>query len=1412
MTKADQWRCDGGQVMDLHWFGNYEMDGLGNELRGSGINSFHLSIHKDEPSLPWPLPGAEDWSIDVPFSQVNEHFTGLVNIEGCRIYEYKYILPDPYPQEQGEIYWFDISAKSNDAVNPAMWRWQEAQRAAPPIIYPAAEKLDNGPWKSIIWGIDPQQIYSDFAFGISSALSDPIIKWSQPPEPYVPEDAFNGWDEPSLYGDYQIVADDWVCRSDDPVTDIHWWGSLLNWYYPDPPAVEMPFAFHFAIWTDVPANPPDQTWSRPDRVIWQATCYDYQYKFVGWDFDPRNEFAPPEATFYFECYLPESEWFYQKPGEQHVYWISIAAIYQDQVSRYPFGWKTRPRNPDSPAPDDAVIIRDPTRPADIGTPFVEGSPIEFPQGVSWDMAFVLTTHQELDLDWGDAPVQAGAAGYPTLLSNGGARHRIVSTGPWLGLAATDFPDSEPDGQPDPTADGDDNDTGPGNPLPNYDDENGVILPSALYAGQTASIDIEVNGGGGGAGGYVVAWIDFNGDYIWQAAEQIFAGSLPPGTHTITFPVPAGAAVGETFCRFRISSSSVNIPGPGGYAPDGEVEDYRIYIREMPGDLDWGDAPDFLTAVGYPTYAAHNGANHKITDQGPWLGDNTDFPDAEPDGQPNGNATGDDLALLPAYDDEDGVSIPPLYQGQTGYIFIEVSDGGAAGGGIVQGWVDWDGDQKWSSAEKIPALDVFLGTGVIHHIPVTPPSSAVLGQTFARFRISTNGGLPPDGPAADGEVEDYEVDIRILPKNTKYVQLPDLSFNGIDIRVDDGRVIADDFECTSTNLLTDVHFWGSWKNDVEGNIKKIHLSIHKDDPVGPDGFDPENKFSKPDPEEIWSQDFIGPDEFVIEHYYTLPAPGEYWWDPVVGDPIAGGDRRVWRVDIHIDPTNAFIQRGTPDSPVIYWLDIRVDTDEESEFGWKTRQWPDHFMDDAVFDRGSELPRIWKELRYPLGHPYYGYERDSIDMAFMLTFEDLPTLPLDFGDAPDRPYPTMLPNGARHVVVPGVFLGNGVDFEPDGQQTPDALGDDNDGFDDEDGVKFVTTPLIPGNWAQIDVKASIDGFFSGWIDFNGDGSWTEAGDRIFSDAQVNGGMTTTLYFMVPMTAKPNSTAFARFRYTTVNMNLSYDGLADDGEVEDYTVLIGERCGIKWVQAPDESPNGIDIRVDSSDNIRRVLADDFRCTAVERITGVYLWSSWKKDHKGKIKKIHLSFHSDDPAGLGGTDPSNNYSKPDILLWERDFVEPNDFKERLYAVVEPNEYWWDPVHGELIFRGDSQIWLVKVNIDPEEAFLQKGSYEEPVIYWLDVQVDTEDGEFGWKTRRWPQHFMDDAVIHAGELPYMWNELRYPPGHPYYDTAMNSIDMAFMLTTDEFCPGSADLNCDGVVNMFDWAIFANQWLNGVWW
>ncbi|MDO8490587.1 MAG: GEVED domain-containing protein [Dehalococcoidia bacterium] len=166
----------------------------------------------------------------------------------------------------------------------------------------------------------------------------------------------------------------------------------------------------------------------------------------------------------------------------------------------------------------------------------------------------------------------------------------------------------------------------------------------------------------------------------------------------------------------------------------------------PASFDWGDAPDSPAAPLYPTLAAHNGASHVIG--GPWLGNATDVPDAEPDGQPGTpDATGDDSV---GSDDEDGVAMPVLVPGQPADIAVTVS----GGAGLVQAWIDFNGDGSWQH----PSEQVFSGLLPIgsHTIIASVPAASKTGPTFARFRISSQGGLGPDGPAPDGEVEDYRV--------------------------------------------------------------------------------------------------------------------------------------------------------------------------------------------------------------------------------------------------------------------------------------------------------------------------------------------------------------------------------------------------------------------------------------------------------------------------------------------------------------------------------------------------------------------------------------------------------------------------------------------------------------------------------
>ena len=238
---------------------------------------------------------------------------------------------------------------------------------------------------------------------------------------------------------------------------------------------------------------------------------------------------------------------------------------------------------------------------------------------------------------------------------------------------------------------------------------------------------------------------------------------------------------------------------------------------------------------------------------------------------------------------------------------------------------------------------------------------------------------------------------------KYVQLPNLTETGVDIKVDEGIVLADDFLCESKDKITDVHIWGSWKEDLIGEINLVGLSIHDNVPAVWDPAQGLYEPSQPGPER-WYRDVV-PEPiydsaihagyFTVRQYADIHPQYEWWWevDEVL---IQNGDQQVWQINCYIDEDEAFMQEGDASAAMIYWLDLKVDvnpvgTGTQPEFGWKTSQ--EHFEDDAVI--WDDQLGVWKELRYPLGHPMHdpfdpANPMDdpaigSVDMAFVITPE-------------------------------------------------------------------------------------------------------------------------------------------------------------------------------------------------------------------------------------------------------------------------------------------------------------------------------------------------------------------------------------------------------------------------------------------
>ena len=163
-------------------------------------------------------------------------------------------------------------------------------------------------------------------------------------------------------------------------------------------------------------------------------------------------------------------------------------------------------------------------------------------------------------DYSDAPTSG--------TSYGDATHTIVS-GIQLGANI----DGDAGSVASANADGDDTD--------GTDDEDGVTWP-ALQQGSIVAIPVTTTG----AGGFLQAWIDWDGDGSFatsgdQIALDVQDGSdadfdgAADGIITLWAVVPGDATLSQTFARFRWSTTSgLNSTT---LASDGEVEDYAITI-------------------------------------------------------------------------------------------------------------------------------------------------------------------------------------------------------------------------------------------------------------------------------------------------------------------------------------------------------------------------------------------------------------------------------------------------------------------------------------------------------------------------------------------------------------------------------------------------------------------------------------------------------------------------------------------------------------------------------------------------------------------------------------------------------------------------------------------------------------------
>src|SRR5262249_28816746 len=155
------------------------------------------------------------------------------------------------------------------------------------------------------------------------------------------------------------------------------------------------------------------------------------------------------------------------------------------------------------------------------------------------------------------------------------------------------------------------------------------------------------------------------------------------------------------------------------------------------------------------------------------------------------------------------------------------------------------------------------------------------------------------------------------------QIPDTSPEGLDVRATEPKVLANDFLCTETGPITQIHIWASWNFDrLPPTPPCFSLGIWSDVPAGPGGV-----YSHPG-------QLLCTNRFEACQYTYFPYTNcvqEQFFDPNINTFI-GFDTVIWEY-IFDWPTNRPCYQTNGN---IYWLSLTADCFDpiQYQFGWKT----------------------------------------------------------------------------------------------------------------------------------------------------------------------------------------------------------------------------------------------------------------------------------------------------------------------------------------------------------------------------------------------------------------------------------------------------------------------------------------------
>jgi hypothetical protein len=659
---------------------------------------------------------------------------------------------------------------------------------------------------------------------------------------------------------------------------------------------------------------------------------------------------------------------------------------------------------------------------------------------------LLESRALLAADFGDAPLP-----YPS------ASHEEL--GPTLGALR----DTEAASQPTVAADGD------------GADDDGVTL-SALRAGQVG-VQLVVNVQNAPAGAKLDAWIDFNGDGNWGGpSEQVFASrSVTGGDNALTFDVPAFAAQGTTFARFRLSTAGAL--GLGGAAVDGEVEDYAVTIAGPASGLAAFSPAVLLSNAPFNSSDNINAAT---------------MVDLDGDGDLDAIAGGSSGGPLVWYENSGIGHFGTRVLSTQSFSYTALTSGDLDGDGDVDLvatvadqvlWFENDGSQAFTShvaaasmssvaavalgdADSDGDLDILIGAAVPRHTWLENNSDQVFTRRDVAPILSNAFSISPVDMDGDGD---------------------------LDILAALGSSFGTWYENT-----------GAWTHVARTFGSAIYNSALAADLDG-DG----------------DQDVVTSRGSVIE------------WHENDGNqsftirPVGTGARVTGIADVDGDG------------------DLDVLSTVGGAVAWHKNDGAENFTTQTLSPAEVALNVLAGDFDGDGALDLFSISDVSASTANRIALRSQ-LVASDYGDAP-APYPTTIAeSGARHQAV-GPQLGTSRDVDADGVHSALA-----DGEADDDGVTFGALQ-VGALGASVTVRvqnAPAGAKLDAWLDFNGDGSWSGAGEQILASVNVAQG-ENVFEFDVPAHAEAGVT-FARFRLST-NGGLASAGPAPDGEVEDLAVTI-------------------------------------------------------------------------------------------------------------------------------------------------------------------------------------------------------------------------------------------------------------------